>query len=181
MKSLYVSGLTSVRRQRWVSLKILAADHSHKSPEPENLRRLENHARGSLSSKYIVQLLDTFSHQGPNGIHQCLVFELLGPSVELVMQSYFEPGEGLETDTIPRISKQLLEAVVFIHDAGIGHGGRANQIPFSSYLVHTKKIFLDISGANIAFNGGLLSHASKEEIFEDLGTPEVDQLSRVDG
>ena len=34
---------------------------------------------GDLDSEYIVQLLGDFLHEGPNGCHQCLVIELLGP------------------------------------------------------------------------------------------------------
>ncbi|PWY94241.1 kinase-like protein [Aspergillus sclerotioniger CBS 115572] len=126
------------RQDQWASLKIMAADRSVESCELNNLRRLEKHSQGSLSSKYIVQFLDTSFHQGPNG-----------------------PEERLGTETILRISKQLLEGIAFIHDAGMGHG--------------------DISGANIAFSGSRLSKASKEEIFEVLGTPEIDRLSRTDG
>ena len=62
----------------------------------------------SLSSKHIVQLL---VHQGPNGQHQCLVFELLGPTVASVLAS-----RHLETNVILRMSKQLLETIRFIHD-----------------------------------------------------------------
>ena len=58
---------------------------SQVSRELQNLRHLEKHSQGSLSSNYIVQLLDSFMHEGPNGDHQCLVFELLGPSVDKVL------------------------------------------------------------------------------------------------
>lgn len=61
--------------------------------ELHNLRLLEKHAPENLSSEYITQLLDTFSHQGSNGIHQCLVFEFLSPSVTKVLEYYSECAE----------------------------------------------------------------------------------------
>lgn len=72
---------------------------------------------------YIVQLLDSFSHHGPNGIHQCLVFELLGPAVDIVLQDYSEGCDKLDPEIILRMSTQLLRAIKFIHSAGMCHGG----------------------------------------------------------
>lgn len=105
--------------------------NSENPRELHNLKLLEKHAPEGLSSEYITQLLDTFSHQGPNGIHQCLVFELLGPSVAKVLDYYNESadqeGEGyLYPFTILRLSKQLSEAVSFIHHAGMCHGANAS-------------------------------------------------------
>ncbi|KAJ5783673.1 uncharacterized protein N7518_009350, partial [Penicillium psychrosexuale] len=64
-------------RNQWVSLKIITADSS--LPELEHLVNLMAKFRGELSSNYIVQLLDSFVHEGPNGLYQCLVFNLIGP------------------------------------------------------------------------------------------------------
>ncbi|OXV09565.1 hypothetical protein Egran_02673, partial [Elaphomyces granulatus] len=81
----------------------------------------------------IVQLLDSFVHQGPNGQHQCLVFELLGPTVARIIGEYNEANETIEPRVILRMSEQLLEAIEFIHDAGMGHGA----VTISSSLVAT--------------------------------------------
>lgn len=43
-----------------------------------DLQLLPKYFQESLSSQYIVYLLDSFLHQRRNGIHRCLVFELLG-------------------------------------------------------------------------------------------------------
>ncbi|KAJ5193400.1 hypothetical protein N7449_009542 [Penicillium cf. viridicatum] len=60
--------------QGWVSLKIMTANSS-KSGELQNLRLLEKHCDENLPSKYIAELLDDFTHDGPNRVHQCFVFE----------------------------------------------------------------------------------------------------------
>lgn len=54
------------------------------------------HSKGSLGSQHIVQLLDDFLHIGPSGCHQSLVFELLGPPVNLIAEYYHEEGERLD-------------------------------------------------------------------------------------
>ncbi|KAJ6027408.1 uncharacterized protein N7446_003998 [Penicillium canescens] len=147
-------------RNQWVSLKIMTAD-SGGSRELHNLKHLERHSHGKLSSNFVVQLLDSFTHKGPNGVHQCLVFELLGPSVDKTLADYHESNEKLCPDTILRMSTQLLKAVKFIHGAGMCHG--------------------DISGRNIAFSCTHLSNVTEEELFNVLGFPEIEPLARIDG
>lgn len=111
-----------ISRLQWVSLKVMTAD-TQDSRELHNLKFLERRSAGSLSSGYIVQLLDFFIHKGPNGDHQCIIFELLGPSVDRVLADYHQGRDTLDPQTILRMSKQLLKAVEFIHSAGMCHGG----------------------------------------------------------
>ncbi|KAJ5312696.1 hypothetical protein N7508_003526 [Penicillium antarcticum] len=67
--------------------------------------------RVRLSSDYVVQLLDAFSHKGPNGVHQCLVLELLCPSIDKVLSDYYESHDKLHPETVLRIPMQLLKAI----------------------------------------------------------------------
>jgi serine/threonine-protein kinase SRPK3 len=115
--------LTDYRREQWVSLKITIADSSTQSRELHNLQSLAEISRGSLHYQFIVHLLDHFSHQGPNGIHGCLVFELLGPTVDAVTGDVYQGGDVLDPETILRMSQQLLQAVAFMHEVGYAHGG----------------------------------------------------------
>lgn len=105
-------------------LKSLTAG-SNELRELCNLRLLEQHSEGRLSSHYIVQLLDSFSHEGPNGAHQCLVLELLGPSITKVVQEYYDCDEEMLPEVITRMSAQLLKAVQFVHSAKTCHGGES--------------------------------------------------------
>ncbi|KAL4911993.1 kinase-like domain-containing protein [Aspergillus aurantiobrunneus] len=129
--------------------------------ELQNLRHLEKHSQGSLSSNYIVQLLDFFTHKGPNGDHQCLVFELLGPTVDKILVDYHENNDKPFPETVLRISTQLLKAVRFIHNAGMCHG--------------------DISCRNIAFTCYNLLNITEEKLLGVLGFPEIEPLARIDG
>lgn len=82
-----------------------------------------------------LQLLDAFMIHGPNGIHQCLVLKLLGPSVEDVFRDYdesegckphdiYQEGQASATpETILDQTEQLLLAIEYLHGAGFVHGG----------------------------------------------------------
>lgn len=111
--------IMGARLGKWVALKIATADSTSSSREVSTLQSLQ--LRGV--SDYVPQLLDYFTHTGPNGVHQCLVSELLGPSVDTVVADYCTGGDRLEPETILIISKQLLQAIASVHEAGYGHGG----------------------------------------------------------
>ncbi|OBT65037.1 hypothetical protein VE03_05250 [Pseudogymnoascus sp. 23342-1-I1] len=76
-----------------------------------------------------VQIFDWFRHEGPNGIHNCLVAELLGPCIATIMQVNSEMEAFLSPDTILRASRQLLEAIEFAHQAGYVHGEKLGPVP----------------------------------------------------
>lgn len=75
------------------------------------------------AAHHLARLLDDFIHKGPNGSHQCLVFELLGPSVDTVVADYSTSGDRLAASTILRIARQLLQALASMHAEGYAHGG----------------------------------------------------------
>lgn len=101
-----------------MALKIEMADTAIPSPELLNLESIHQHTE----SDRVAHLIDSFVHEGPNGSHQCTVTELLGPSVDNVVADYVG-GERLEPDIILKITKQLLEAIDSLHQAGYAHGG----------------------------------------------------------
>lgn len=136
-------------------------------------------------SKYIVRLLDEFLLEGPNGCHQCLVFDLLGPTVNTMVDDAHHFGERLETDIIIRVSIQILKAVAFMHKAGYAHGGTvafARVFPcISRHFTSLGLTFVDINLKNLAFHNGRLSRLSEEKLFEALGSPNPEVLTRSDG
>lgn len=142
------------------------------SQELQIFRRLETHCQERLSSRFIVQMLDSFLHECPHGVNQCLVFELLGPSVNTVLWDYCVNDDKHEPETVLPMSTQLLKAVQFIHRAWMC------LLIASNYSTHVAS---DISGPNIAFTCSHLSTATEEEIFSVIGYPEIEPLARVDG
>ena len=72
--------------------------------------------------KHVIQLLDHFRHEGPNGMHLCLVLELLGPSILSKAESY--STNRLPGDIAWEASKQIVHGLTYIHALGIVHGGQ---------------------------------------------------------
>ena len=62
-------------------------------------------------------MFDAFDIEGPNGRHECLVLELLGPSV-------VDTVERLSGKVAKSIAKQALSGLDALHRQGIGHGGK---------------------------------------------------------
>ena len=68
----------------------------------------------SISEKsYIVSLLDTFTHRGPNGRHVCLVFEILGMNLLEVSKIY--EFQGIPIDICKSFFIQILKSLDFLH------------------------------------------------------------------
>jgi len=118
-----------------VSVKIAKAERTKQSRELQILRALAQYSNKNPGSEHIVRLLDDFLHEGPNGCHQCLVFELLGPTVNIMVNDAHHFGERLDTDVIIRISTQMLEAIAFMHEAGYAHGGIAACVGYLYRLI----------------------------------------------
>jgi serine/threonine-protein kinase SRPK3 len=117
--------LTCRRDGRWVAIKFVTADASSTQgrAELEGLRSLGAQFLAGSGPKHVVQLLDHFVHQGPNGSHTCLVLELLGPSLDSVILQYLRQHQNIPARRILRFSKQLLQAVDFVHASGMAYGG----------------------------------------------------------
>eukprot|EP00164_Ancoracysta_twista_P005153 GFYU01007028.1.p1 GENE.GFYU01007028.1~~GFYU01007028.1.p1 ORF type:complete len:510 (+),score=123.09 GFYU01007028.1:21-1550(+) len=59
------------------------------------------------------QLLDHFSHTGPNGKHMCMVFEVLGENALSLIKRY--KYRGLPLGMVKTITRQVLVALDYIH------------------------------------------------------------------
>ena len=115
----------------------------------------------------IVSLLDSFDHQGPNGTHQCLVFELMGPGVSQMidLSPDCQIGEHWERRMPLSWTKKILRDILLglqrLHSLGIVHG--------------------DLSPGNILFTLPTISLESHpaDELCQQPN--EHDQLERKDG
>lgn len=82
-----------------------------------------------------MPILDHFQLDGPNGTHDCLVFELLGPSVADLLDRRFH-GERLPGKLAKHIAKQALLGLDYLHQQKITHGGGLAFLRFSNNLVY---------------------------------------------
>lgn len=108
-------------------MKILVSEISESTNESQILRRLIDAA--PEGRKYITQLISEFKHRGPNGVHKCLIFEPMGPTVNTMVEELpqFKPRMWGMTVRYPywmakSILKQSLQALAFLHENGIAHG-----------------------------------------------------------
>lgn len=81
------------------------------------------------AAQHITQLLAEFEYCGPNGLHKCLVFETMGPTVNTMVEELpqFKPRVwGMKIRYPTRVAKsilrQSLKSLAFLHEHGIAHG-----------------------------------------------------------
>lgn len=115
-----------------------------------------------------TRLLDAFKLVGPNGSHNCLVTEVVGPSLSRVLRACDAFNEVLRPDTVLRTTKRLLSGIDFAHSAGVIHGG--NVCKLDVVLLDSDELILavDISFGNVAFTCDL-ALSDEEDIFDILG------------
>jgi serine/threonine-protein kinase SRPK3 len=116
------------RKQRYVALKVSVSDNNENSQELKVLQTLRELDRGEIGSRYVIQLLDHFYVEGPNGKHECLVLEFLGPSVSDVVSMRFI-DRRLRGKLAKTTAQQALVGLAFLHKHGIGHGGTVRIEP----------------------------------------------------
>jgi hypothetical protein len=85
---------------RFASLKIAVASASTTSRERDVVRHRKQwqvQNNNFPGQEFVMEILDDFLLQGPNGIHLCIVTELLGPSLlqdESVWEEFLPELEG---------------------------------------------------------------------------------------
>lgn len=153
LSSFIAAILTNNRAQRYVALKILRADcynGSHNIYEREILSKLSDSALKTDHSgrDYVLPVLDQFEHNGPNGQHVCLVFEVLGHHLTF-QTSKFEDGR-LPVKTVRSITRQLLLGLDFLHrDCGIIHTGTYMTMDLKNAKYAEKDNSIDLKPTNI--------------------------------
>lgn len=129
-----------------------------------------------------MMMKDSFEISGPNGRHECLVLELLGPSVAdyLDAHSYDERLPGV---LAKRVVKQTLLGLAFLHERGIAHGGmfmlQYPSFPFICQILIIL-VIIDLHTRNLAFTIPSLQALREEDFLHKLGRPETAPIHRTD-
>ncbi|KAI0809938.1 kinase-like protein [Xylaria sp. FL0064] len=146
--------------QRYVAIKISMSETKN-SRETGVLRLISSFPNDTHPGReHIVQLLDNFSIEGPNGRYECLVLELLGPSISDPIRSHLRDYR-LPAQAARSIAHQVLVGVDFLAKLNISHGD-----------IHTRNIALAMPNVD---------SLSESEFIETLGQPEIGQIRRRDG
>lgn len=100
----------------YVALKVVrAAPHYTETAldEIRILKRVKTADPDHPGMEYIVNLYDDFVHEGPNGKHICMVFEVLGENLLSLIRRYNH--KGVPITIVKQIAKQTLLALDYLH------------------------------------------------------------------
>jgi serine/threonine-protein kinase SRPK3 len=125
----------------FASLKILRADASEHSSGTE-LDVLRCSAAGAGDGKrFVLQYIDSFVHQGPNGEHLCVVTEVSGPNLVAIL---FEitPHNTIPVEVARSYVGQVAQGVEYLHSCGIVHGGELSLLVVIERTLKMLKIFI---------------------------------------
>ncbi|KAF9085447.1 serine/threonine protein kinase, CMGC group [Mortierella sp. AD031] len=110
-------------KNRHVALKIVKSAKHYTETAMDEIKLLEKvvHANPRAPGrKYVVELLDHFMHQGPNGSHVCMVFEVLGENLLTMIKRY--QHQGIPAHLVQQILYQVLMGLDYMHrECGIIH------------------------------------------------------------
>jgi serine/threonine-protein kinase SRPK3 len=107
---------------KYVALKIFGGAESneeHRCNEELCLRKLmQGRQHESPGRGNVLELFDAFDIESHNGIHRCLVLDVVGQDfVELAEVKSYGFNDAIY------IFKQCVEAIEYLHSMGISHGG----------------------------------------------------------
>ncbi|KAF9003318.1 kinase-like domain-containing protein [Cyathus striatus] len=141
--------------KHFASLKVLSAASSRLSFElsvSQHLRMQQARCDFHPGNEHVVRIFDTFTIQGPNGTHHCIVTELLGIDLsDDVGWFYGEDVEYFPPDVAKKIAAQVALGVAYLHKCGIIHG--------------------DLHPGNVLFYSSKLKNACRTEIKHIYGEP----------
>jgi serine/threonine-protein kinase SRPK3 len=138
-----------------VALKVTAARAG--TAELDNLLQFRSTVPEHPGHRHLPVLLDHFEHNGPNGSHSCLVFELLGESLGMYCRRMFSRNQ-LPPVLDKMVARQLITVLDFLHNiCGFVHAGM---------ICWPMANFLDINIRNVLISLPA-PRASVEKILED--------------
>ncbi|KAK0352859.1 hypothetical protein LTR02_012771 [Friedmanniomyces endolithicus] len=151
--------------KRYYALKIVKAAETAASTELRTLEKLAAIQSDDCGRHHIRNLAAYFTFQGPNGLHNCLVTEVAGPSLNrlynVIGHGYAQGSRRLRADIARTATRQLVQAVHFLHSQRICHG----DLTLSNVLLKLKSI----------------DDWTEDEVLERLGTPSTQDLVAAPG
>ncbi|KAG6081587.1 hypothetical protein E4U15_002823 [Claviceps sp. LM218 group G6] len=147
------------KEDRYVAVKITKSE-VEESRELKVLRALSALPQNHPGSAHVNRLLDHFTLIGPNGTHDCLVLELLGPNVQDIVQRRCK-GSRLSSKLAKVFAKQALQGLDFLAINNIGHG--------------------DLHAQNLAMVVPDLDSLTEEDFVARLGKPQTSAVTKKDG
>jgi serine/threonine-protein kinase SRPK3 len=99
-----------------------STQHPHPPPSPAHTHAGRSH---------VISFLDHFRHKGPNGVHVCMVFEVLGENLLGLIKRH--QNKGVPMHLVKQIAKQVLLGLDYMHRCcGVIHTGMSPPPSFLS-------------------------------------------------
>ncbi|KAI9590871.1 kinase-like domain-containing protein [Syncephalis fuscata] len=109
--------------QRYVALKVVKSAQHYTETAVDEIKLLTKVVEANpqaIGRAHVVQLLDHFKHRGPNGVHVCMVFEVLGENLLSLIKKY--KHRGIPEPVVQQIIRQVLLGLDYLHrECGIIH------------------------------------------------------------
>ncbi|KAJ5576861.1 hypothetical protein N7535_003787, partial [Penicillium sp. DV-2018c] len=134
------------RLQRDATLKILKSAFGENSKELSILNELSNSKKTHVGKEHVISLLDHFEHEGPNGVHLCLVFPVMMSDGQVMT----DRSKARNASFVREVSKQIILGLDFLHQNNVIHSGNIPNHDFKDQrglLI----VLLDLQPANILF------------------------------
>ena len=128
--------------------------------DPEKLNELEK-----VEHTQVVQLLNSFIHNGQNGKHFCMVFEVMGVTLLEIIKRY--NYKGIPLPLVRIITKQILIGLDFLHR--ICHIIHTDMKPENILVCLTQDELRNIqeTGTYVLDNGNNINSNNNSEICSD--------------
>lgn len=106
-----------------VALKVVRSASHYTETALDEIKLLKKIVDANLDHPgraHVVSLLDSFEHRGPNGVHICMVFEVLGENLLGLIKRWNH--RGIPMPLVKQITKQVLLGLDYLHrECGIIH------------------------------------------------------------
>ncbi|KAF7377454.1 hypothetical protein MSAN_00167100 [Mycena sanguinolenta] len=118
------------KMQRHVALKIVKSAPRYTETAVDEIKLLQRLVTSSdpntpvshPGKSHVISFLDHFRHQGPNGTHVCMVFEVLGENLLGLIKR--NQNKGVSVPLVKQIAKQVLLGLDYMHRyCGVIHTG----------------------------------------------------------
>lgn len=136
------------------AVKVQKSDPHYTEAAQDEIKLLDAlHQSGRGVDVPVVRLIDHFEHKGPNGLHVCLTFEVLGKSLLSLIKRFNYRGVPLQF--IKVIARQVLEGLQYSHD--------------ECRIIHT-----DLKPENVLFT----QHDSEKKALQELAIEAAAEMER---
>lgn len=112
--------LNARRMDRHVALKVVKSAPRYTETALDEIKLLQrlivsgSSASGAHGGRsHVISFLDHFRHRGPNGVHVCMVFEVLGENLLALIRRH--QNKGVPIGLVRQIAKQVLLGLDYMH------------------------------------------------------------------